>query len=156
MSDISLRDLPEITYEKREFKPVEAGDYTLRIAAFEVRKSQNTGTPYICFTLSVVGPTSAGRKIWKNLFPYNANEVCRNNFWSFVYAATGKNLKRNFDPKLDLPNLVGRNIRGRVTIETDNKGKDRNNATFFGIATDEYANAEYNPTDQVADELPNL
>lgn len=43
-------------------KPVEAGDYPVRVSGFKNGKSQKSGDPYINWSLEIVGGEQAGRK----------------------------------------------------------------------------------------------
>lgn len=54
--------------EKKDFGPLEKGKYVCILDNCTIEKIESTGSPYLNFTFTVVGPKSSGRKIWHKLF----------------------------------------------------------------------------------------
>ncbi len=59
-------EFAEAPVEEREFEEVPDGKYQVNIDRAELVHAQSTGVPMLTLTLKILGPTCAGRVLWRN------------------------------------------------------------------------------------------
>ncbi|MHB9124598.1 MAG: DUF669 domain-containing protein [Armatimonadota bacterium] len=56
----------EAPVEKREFGDIPDGKYQVSVENAELTKAQTSGNPMLKWTLKILGPSCAGRLMWRN------------------------------------------------------------------------------------------
>jgi len=106
------------------FELIPPGDYAARIVDSEVRDSK-AGNRMAKFTLEILGPSHAGRKLWVQ-FVLN-NEVAMSRFKGFLTAAG----HHNPNYVADTEELHGRELTVHVKIKKQEGFDDQNDVSNF-------------------------
>ena len=59
-------DYGQAEVEEREHEPVPDGKYQVNVDKVELTRARTSGNPMLKWTLRILGPTHAGRLLWRN------------------------------------------------------------------------------------------
>ena len=69
VTDVDLVDLDEEfenSEAETEFEPVPDGKYQVRVDRVELTRTKTSGQPMLKWALKIIGPSHAGRLLWRN------------------------------------------------------------------------------------------
>ena len=87
-SDLDLAqfddDFSEAPIEEREFEDVPDGKYQVKVERAEIVRALSNGNPMLKWTLKILGPTHAGRLLWRNNCWVSDDEKTRERLMSCI------------------------------------------------------------------------
>lgn len=115
-------DFTQAEVEEREFDEVPDGKYQVLVEKAELVRAQSSGSPMIKWTLKILGPQCAGRRLWRNSV-FGKKENMK---WLKTDLHTcGVDLERASDLPGRLKDLLD------VTLEVTKRTKGENSNIFF-------------------------
>lgn len=111
-------DYSNAQVEEREFSEVPDGKYQVNVDKVELAKAQSSGNTMLKWTLKVLGPTCAGRLLWRNSVITKATLA-----WLKGDLAT---CGLEIDSLSELPSRLGDLLDVKLEVTKRTKGENKN------------------------------
>jgi len=123
-------DFSQAEVEDREFDTVPDGKYQVVVDRVELTRTQSTGNPMLKWTLRILGPTQAGRLLWRN----NVIATAENLKWLKTDLFT---CGLQIEKLSDLPSNLERLLDVKLEVTKRTKGENENVYLNKRIVTDD-------------------
>lgn len=121
-------DFAKSQIEERTFEDVPNGKYQVRVERAEIVRALSNGNPMLKWTLKILGPTHAGRLLWRNNCWVSDDEKTKERLMSWLKTdlhTCGVDISKLSELRPRLGDLLD------VTLEVNKRTKGENQSVYF-------------------------